>query len=189
MLPSSLKLQIMLRWEATLHIIHSCPLSSIEVQVIILQSKSLFCNAFKMNQTRMCEMERPIHYSYLHNTRKKDFSFTLIIFLHNFFFCYSPPHILCKLTEREHCVLKCLDLWPCVWAAIEDEEAWLMPTRHTTTPPSLTSFKQCTSFEYIIHTINLLIIVMERRLGNSYFYIAHIDALFFVHFQVSREWQ
>lgn len=46
---------------------HSRSLSIILVEVIIFQSKSLFSNAFKMNPSRMCEVEMPVYYSYLHN--------------------------------------------------------------------------------------------------------------------------
>lgn len=92
---SSLKLQILSRREATLHIIHSCPLSSVVVQVIIFQSKSLFCNAFQMNQGRMCEMERPIHYSYLH-TQEKDFFFLSRLSFSSTisFFLFAAEHTL-----------------------------------------------------------------------------------------------
>lgn len=75
-------------WDEKLHStsFQPRPLSSIAVQVIIFQSKSLFCKAFQMNQSRICEMERLIYNSYLHNAGKKYvFIFALIAWLALFF--------------------------------------------------------------------------------------------------------
>ena len=109
------------------HIIQSCPRSSTEVQVISLQSQNLFCNAFKINQTRMCEMERPIYYSYLHNTRKKiPLSFSSTI-------SFSYPALERNGNSVCWSVLTC-DLVIC--AALEEEEGdQIMCPPHTSTLP------------------------------------------------------
>lgn len=117
-----LKTMITLRGEPTLHIIHSCPLSSIEVQVIRLQSRSLFCNAFKINQTRMCAMERPF-IIVICTIVEKDFFFLFpLSFSTNSFFSHSP------LKKEQWSVLS-RDL--AVLTAAEEETKLMSP--HSTT--------------------------------------------------------
>lgn len=74
-------LQLRTYWDEKLHStsFQPRPLGSIAVQVIIFQSKSLFCKAFQMNQSRIGEMERLIYNSYLHAGKKYVFfSFLLL---------------------------------------------------------------------------------------------------------------
>lgn len=84
---SVLKLQIMWRAETTLHIIHS----AIEVEVIIFQAKRLFCIAFKMNQTRMCEMERPF-IMFIYTILEKNFLSPLSFSSTISFFLFTTQH-------------------------------------------------------------------------------------------------
>lgn len=88
-------------WDEKLHStsFQPRPLSSIAVQVIIFQAKSLFCKAFQMNQSRICEMESLIYNSYLHNAGRKLF-FSLLLLDWHFYNVPCKMRVVCGTVER-----------------------------------------------------------------------------------------
>lgn len=107
-----------------------------------------------------------------HSTWKRFFFLsTLSLSLHNFLLP-SLLNVPDKWTKRRHCVLEYLDPWPCDLGSNR--------RRNSVNSTSISDFIYMPHIIWIHYSYNQLAnhLLRKHHLGNGYFYIAHLDALF-----------